>query len=205
MEKRNNSQIQAAQAQKLFLEYDQIQLTEKFHLRADETYLYPVLFGRQYRIHRKTGGMQWQQDGQWRDGNSFHEVLTMMDLLCDSREDRFLSGKWKNMTAFGNQFHQNLMEDEKDPFAMEIQTRPEAFRKACEALGGTSVSGADIAYSFPVFDGLPLALFFWEGDEEFTPRIRYFWDENALMYIRYETMYYAVHLLNDRLRQAMEA
>ena len=88
---------------------------------------------------------------------------------------------------------------------MEIQTRPEAFRKACEALGGTSVSGADIAYSFPVFDGLPLALFFWEGDEEFTPRIRYFWDENALMYIRYETMYYAVHLLNDRLRQAMEA
>ena len=64
MEKRNNYQIQAAQAKKLFLEYDQIQLTEKFHLRADETYLYPVLFGRQYRIHRKTGEMQWQQDGQ---------------------------------------------------------------------------------------------------------------------------------------------
>ena len=203
MEKRDNYQIQAKQAKEIFLQYDQQRLIEKLALRADERYLYPRFFDRTYRIHRQTGDMQWDDGGVWRDGNSFHEVLTLMDLLCDSRENRFLSGKWKNMTAVGQQFHQNLMEDDKDPFAMRIQQNPESFRSACASVNGQAIAGADIAYSFSVFDDLPLALFFWEGDEEFAPRVRYYWDENAMMYIRYETMYYAVHLLRSRLEEKM--
>lgn len=203
MEKRDNYQIQARQAKEIFLQYDQQRLIEKLKLRADEAYLYPALFDRQYRIHRKTGDMEWLDGQKWSDGNSFHEVLTMMDLICDSREDRYLTGRWRNMTDFGHQFHQNLMEDEKNPFAWKIQQNPAAFRRACEAMNGKPVRGADIAYSIPVFDGLPIGLFFWEGDDEFSPRLRYFWDENALMYIRYETMYYAVHLLESRLEEIM--
>ena len=58
---------------------------------------------------------------------------------------------------------------------------------------------ADIAYALPVFEDLELALFFWAGDEEFSPQIRYLWDENALAYIRYETMYYVLDWLRTRL------
>ena len=36
--------------------------------------------------------------------------------------------------------------------------------------------------------------------EDFPAALRYYWDENALMYIRYETMYYAVDLLRSRLK-----
>ena len=41
------------------------------------------------------------------------------------------------------------------------------------------------------------------GDEEFPPGLRFLWDENALMYIRYETMYYAKGLLLQRLAEKL--
>ena len=54
------------------------------------------------------------------------------------------------------------------------------------------------------FDGLRIGVLFWAGDEEFLPRLRYLWDENAKQYIRYETMYFAVNLLLRRLREFSE-
>ena len=50
-----------------------------------------------------------------------------------------------------------------------------------------------------VMDGLKIALQFWHSDEEFPAQIRYFWDENALQYVRYETMYFAVGHLRSLL------
>ena len=38
----------------------------------------------------------------------------------------------------------------------------------------------------------------WFGDEEFPPNLRILWDENALLYLRYETMYFAVDALLRR-------
>ena len=57
----------------------------------------------------------------------------------------------------------------------------------------------DAAYAIELFDGLCIGLLFWHGDDEFAPRQRVFWDENALQWIRYETMYYAVGLLQQQL------
>ena len=63
------------------------------------------------------------------------------------------------------------------------------------------ICGADMGYAIEVMDGLKVALQFWHSDEEFPAQIRYFWDENALQYIRYETMYFAVgHLRSLLLR-----
>ena len=41
-------------------------------------------------------------------------------------------------------------------------------------------------------DGLPIAIQFWFSDEDFPAQVRWYWDENALQYIKYETMYFAV-------------
>ena len=54
-----------------------------------------------------------------------------------------------------------------------------------------------------LFDGLKIGILFWHGDEEFAPRLRWLWDANAGMYIRYETMYFAVGLLRKRLTEEM--
>lgn len=192
------------QAKKHFLTYDQEKLIGKLKLKADEKYLYAELFSKEYRINRMTGDFErWETDA-WVDGNSFGEVMTLLDMICDSREDRFVSGKWKNMRDFGLMFHRNLLESRTDPWAELFQERQASFRRACEALNGKSVKAGDIAYAIEVSDGLPLMLQLWFGDDEFPPNLRFLWDENALQYLRYETMYFAKGLLLDTIKEKMD-
>ena len=204
MERTDNYKIQAQQARDRFLTYDQQKLICKLGLKADETYLYTALFGQSYRIRRETGDLQRQEGDAWLDANTFAEVLTLMDLVCDSREDRFVAGRWKNMADFGLMFHKNLLEGKKDPLAERFQADAEGFRRACISLGGREFPRGDVAYIFEVFDGLPLAVQLWFGDEEFPASLRFLWDENATMYIRYETMYYARGLLLDKIEKRMD-
>ena len=44
----------------------------------------------------------------------------------------------------------------------------------------------------------------WFGDEDFPASLRLLWDENALMYLKYETMYFAREVLLSRLKREME-
>ena len=199
MERRDNYLIHANQAKERFLTYDQEHLIRKFRMEADGDYLYPVMLGRKYRICRETGDFQYLEGKNWVDGNSYGEVMTLLDLLCDSREDRFLTGRWKNMQAFGLQFHRNLLEDARDPLAERFDRDPEALERAVKRLGGRKIPGGDVGFSVELFDGLGIGVLFWHGDEEFAPRIRFLWDENANMYLRYETMHFAVGMLRQRL------
>lgn len=205
MERTNNYLVQAQQAKNLFLTYDQDALIRKFRLSFDETYLYATMLHTLYRIHRATGDLERQEGSGWADANTFNEVLTLYDMLCDSRENRYLSGRWKNMTSFGLMFHQNLLEDARDPWAEKFQENPDAFRTACLSLGGRPLDSGDVAYAIELFDGLEIGVQLWLGDEEFPPNLRFLWDENATMYIRYETMFYARGLLLDRIDAAMAA
>lgn len=203
MARTDNYLKQAAQAKAYFLTYDQEALIRKLNLVHDKDYLYPVFFSQTYRLSRKTGDLERHGDHGWEDANTHGEVMTLLDLICDSREDRFVSGKWKDMAQFGHTFHQNLLE-ERDPLAEACQEKPQVFRRWCEALGGKPVPTGDIAYSIEVFDGLPLMIQLWFGDEDFPARARLLWDENALMYLKYETMYFAREVLLSRLKREME-
>lgn len=200
MERTNNYLIQAQQAKKRFLTYDQARLIRKFNLQFDESYLYVNMLCQQYRICRHTGDLEKLVENRWKDGNTYEEVMTLLDLLCDSRDDRCLSGSWQNMQSFGLQFHQNLLEEERDPFAERIDRDPQQLHRAAKTLRAQVIRGGDYGYAFELFDGLKIGLLFWHGDDEFMPRVRYLWDQNAKQYIRYETMYFAVTLLRRRIR-----
>lgn len=200
----DNYQIQAAQAKKLFLTYDQQELIRRCGLAYDETYFYPRMLSRTYRLHRQTGDLQRQEGNIWADANSFAEVMTLLDWLCDSREDRYITGRWANIVSLGHHFHGNLQENEKKPYAALFDGELEAFCGACESLGGEKMATADVAYAIELLDGLRIMVQLWHGDEEFPPRLRCLWDENALRYIRYETTYYATELLMERIRGAMK-
>ena len=203
MERRDNYKIQASQAKQHFLTYDQDRLIKKLKANADEQYIYVQFLREPYRLDRNTGDVERYLEGKWVDGNSFGEVMTLLDLICDSREDRWLTGRWRSMGDMGMQFHQNLLEEKRDKMADLVEKNPDRFRRACGAMGGRSIPGADISYAIELFDGLEICIQFWFGDDEFYPRLRYLWEENALQYLRYETMYYAVGLLQQRLREKM--
>ena len=201
--KKDNYQIQVQQAQNHFLCYDQESLIAKFCLKHDDDYLYMTMLSTPYRLCRKTGHLSRKVQGSWEDANTHSEVMTLLDLLCDSRPDRGLSHRWKNMRDFGLMFHQNLLEDASDPNALFFQDHPEAFRSACEGLEGRPLPMGDMCYAIPLFDGLAIALQLWLGDEEFPPRLMYLWDANATQYLKYETMYFARMLLMGRIREGM--
>lgn len=197
MARTDNYAIQVRQAKDAFLGYDQVALIRKCGLSADDSFLYGVLFGREYRICRCSGDISRRDETGWTAADSHGCVMTLLDLICDSREDRTAKGTWRNMTDFGHQFHRSLSENAAE--AARFQKNPRGLQAGCLALGGREFPRGDIAFEIPVFEDLHMVLQFWEGDEEFAPRVRYLWDENALQYLKYETMYFAVDLLLSHL------
>lgn len=200
----NNYEKQAMQAKKHFLTYDQKELIARCGLRYDEAFFYIKFLGEDYRICRASGDMERWTAGQWVDGNAFGEVMTILDWLCDSRKDRYITGNWVNIVTQGNYFHRSLQEDETDPDAELFDKDPGSFRSACLALGGKPHPSGDIAYTIELVDGLCVLVQLWHGDEEFPPRLCVLWDENALRYIRYETTWFAVGLLLQRMKEKMK-
>ena len=201
METKNNYTIQMQSAQAQFLKYDQQAIIRKFNLKNDEDYLHPTFLGRQYRLCRRTGNLESFHHDAWQDANTFGEVMTLLDILCDAKDLRYITGRWKAMANFGLMFHSKMIEEKKDPLAEAFDKAPEAFHRACLAMGGIPISGGDISYSVELMDGLCIAVQFWHGDEDFAPQFRFFWDDNALQYLRYETMHYALGFFQDRLRE----
>lgn len=205
MERRNNYDIQQAQARNTFLTMDQAQLIAKNHLRSDEAYLYTVYFSREYRIDRRTAEFaQKQRDGTWSVCRSFGTVMTILDLLCDSRADRMTTGKMQSMSAFGMHIHSGLAKQTGDTRAAQFEAAGERFVTACRMLGGQITDRGDLSIRFPVFESLCLELVLWYADEEFPASLTWFWDENALQYLHYETMYYCLDGLIDTLETEME-
>lgn len=199
----NNYLIQVSKAKKRFLTYNQQELISRCHIRADSSYFYFWFLSQEHRMERSTGNLERLHGGQWVDANSFAEILTVLDWLCDSREDRFLAGRWVNIVNQSHAFHRSLQEDTDDPDAVLFDKNPADFSAACEALQGEKMPGADLGYAIELVDGLKIMVQLWHGDEEFGPRLRFLWDENTLQYIRYETTWYALGLLIRRIKENM--
>lgn len=198
----NNYKIQLENAQKFFLTYNQEKLIRKFRLKADENYLYLTMFSAPYRLSRHTGKLERFKQ-TWEDANTFGEVMTILDILCDSKDDRWITSRWCSTQHFGKHIHTGLLELEEDPLATAFDKAPGSFRKACMALGGHPIAGGDEAYAVEVMDGLEIGIFFWYGDDEFPAQLRFYWDENALMYIKYETMHYTLGYLRALLKSSI--
>jgi len=200
---RDNYQIQLGQAKRRFLTYDQQELIRRCRLRHDADYFYTRFLSEEYRIHRRSGDMERFHRGSWIDGNSFAEVMTVLDWLCDSKLNRYITNKWINIINQGLSFHRSLQEDGPDPNAEYFDKKPEAFIAACLALQGEPAASADIGFTIELVDGLRILVQLWHGDQEFSPRLRCLWDENTTRYIRYETTWYATGLLMQRIRENM--
>ncbi len=137
MERRNNYELAARQAETLFLNYDQQAVIQSFSLEADADYIYLDFVAKPYRITRRTGALErgpvWTRAG-------FEEVLSVYDILCHSGKPPVLTGEWL-LTG-------SLRGAASGPSALESPERAAWLAKnldripaACRALGGIDGPG----------------------------------------------------------------
>lgn len=197
MERRNNYELAARQAEKLFLNYDQEAVIRNFSLKSNETYIYLDFVAKPYRITRETGALErgpvWTRAG-------FEEVLSIYDALCHSGKPPVLTGEWL-LTG-------SLRGSAAGPSALDSPERAawlaENFKylpDACHALGGVEGTGGDLAFIIPVFGPFSTLLRLWLPDEEFPAQLQFLWDKNALTFVFYETIFYIMSHVLTRLEE----
>ena len=199
----DNYDLQVDMARSIFLGYDQAGMIRKFRLEADEAWLHLTYLNTPCRICRKTGAVEEFRENQWEECRNFCAVMTLYDLLCYHQGDVLpaLSGQWCTVGTF---IITGITETDTSHYAAFFDGQLEKLKTACDRLGGTletPLAGADVTCRIPVTPFFPVLLQFWQGDEEFPPKLLILWDRSADQYLRFETTFY---LQGDLLRRLKE-
>lgn len=100
MERKNNYEIQAAQARALFCARDLDAVAREHGLRQEGQWLHLRLLGEPYRVSRWNGHIERGEDGRWLPADGFDETLTIFDLLCDAKPGRARRGDVEDHAGF---------------------------------------------------------------------------------------------------------
>ena len=137
----------------------------------------------------------------------YQAVMTICDVLCCSDALPTLAHEWCPLYSL-----QVTMSSPNDTtftrkYAQRFSGRTEQLKKACQRIGGTQPqvrAGADVCWQFDFFPFFPVQMRFWDGDEEFEPKVQLLWDRNSLKFMHFETTYYAMGYLMERLSALLE-
>jgi len=190
----DNYELQVDVGKKLFMDYDQQLLINKFHLDADDLYIYLTYFNTPCRISRHSGGIEEYTDALWQECRNYSTVMTIYDLLCYHKGEQLpgLAGQWCTVGTFVVTGVTNTDTFTKK-YAKRFDEKPEALKAACEKLGGIlqkPMAGADLTCRFDVTPFFPVMLQFWAGDEDFPPKLMLLWDRNTDRLMHFETTFY---------------
>ena len=200
----SNYDITLARMPKEFLKYDQQRMIRMFCREHDASFLYLRFLDRQYRVSRETGTIEWTQDRTSWHAAGFLDAMTIYDLLCCAKDGAQLSGRYCKAENLPGAMHgANPDKDAFQTFAKSCDKDPQKLAHACQALRGTDLHTGEISYEIPMFAFLPVIVQFWASDDEFPPVFKLMWDENALSFLRFETVCYAARYLVSRLQSYM--
>ena len=206
---KSNYDLQVDIAKGLFLKFDQETLIRKFCLAADANWIYLNYLNTPCRISRGDGSIEEYIQGQWKLCRSFETVMTIYDLLCypQGAVAPVLFGQWCAVGTFIITGVQETGTFTKK-YAALFDGRVEELKSACETLGGElqpSMAGADVTCRIPVTPFFPVLLQFWQGDEDFPPKLMLMWDRNTEAFLHFETTFYLQGDLLQRLKRTLEA
>ena len=191
----------AAGARAYFLEKDQAAMIARWGLEHDDGALYVTYFGERLRLDRATGMLtSLEPEGVYRSPDFVNETMAIFDLLAYPTGTPHASGRWSSISTLGGIIgagHDRTLSHEGT--AAKFSGRMDALRAACERLGGVPLGRADVGYAIPVFEDFGIWFQFWEADDEFPANIKYLFDENALAFMHYETLWYVMGSLSARL------
>ena len=145
-----------------------------------------------------------EEPGGFRLCEDYNVVMTIYDALCHPKGRPQLSGEWVPLYALQVTMSSPGTDTFTQKYADAFAGRVPLLWKACSDIGGERLpvaAGADVYWQFDLFPFFPVQLRFWDADEEFPAQFRLLWDRNALQFMHFETLYYALGHLMERLAQ----
>lgn len=203
----SNYDLQVDIARGIFLKHNQQQIIRKFRLSSDEQWIYLTYLNTPCRISRQDGRIEEKCGAAWQECRAYNTVMTIYDLLCYHKGPNApdLLGQWCTVGTFIVTGIQNS-EGFTGKYAALFDGRTQALKAACASLGGVMqkpMAGADVTCRIPVTSFFSVMLQFWEGDDEFSPRLSLLWDRNTDSFLHFETTFYLQGDLLDRLRRSL--
>lgn len=171
-----------------FLAMDHQDLIRKFDLKADEEYLYLTYFSKELQINRKSGGICEVENPKRVLG--FDTCITIYNLFHYAIDRPVASGKMvpfrevKRVYPFEAAYRKTILKRFQEQFNGHV----DALRSACEKLGGIDLGKSDAGYLLSVFPFLNIAVFFWDGDEEFEAQANLLFDSNITDFVHEENV-----------------
>ncbi len=202
--KLSNYEIAKRNTQKQFPKYDHRKIAEKLGIPFENNSLYLEFLGRRYRICCQTGYVEWFENtsacGHEAD---FNEVMVLYDILCYSMEGAAPANEFtlleqlssiQNASAYVGD---GLFKKEELFWDQKSRLLSQAFKE----LNGTEYGKGDISYRIPVFQSLDVVFSFWNSDEDFPAQIKFYCDKNILQYMHFETVWYLIAHMMQRIRE----
>ena len=204
----DNYDLQVDTGRQIFLQYDQALMIRKFSLEADENWIYLPYLHTLCRISRQNGSIEECVRNTWQECRDYSTVMTIYDLLCYHKGETppALRHQW---CAVGSFVVTGVTQTDgfTKKYAKLFDGHLEKLKAACEKLGGVLqpvMAGADLTCQFQVTPFFPVLLQFWEGDEDFPPKLLVLWDRNTDSFMHFETTFYLQGDLLHRLKNCIE-
>ena len=204
IERKSNYEIQADKCKLEFINWNHEDIAKKFNLKYDNSYLYIYFFSQKYRLNRITGDIEKTNDNITYIKARHNEIMTILDLMSYSKDNLKLSGNWSKVTSLKGIIKTGGVSNHDDLFLLKssrFKNRINDLEKACERLNGKKISTGDLGYIINVFEFLPIMIVFYEEDFDFPAEFKILWDENILDYMHYETTFYAVSHLFEKIEE----
>lgn len=171
-----------------FLKMDQEALIEKFQLESDEMAVYLTYFNHKMRIDRFTGVITYLEEPQKIAG--FNTCMDVYNLFHYSIDIPVASGilvpfrQIKRVYPFEAAYKRTVLKTLQETFSGHV----EELRKACEKLRGKPLSQGDVGYQLSVYPFLDIAVYFWDGDDEFEAQANMLFDSNITDFLHEENV-----------------
>lgn len=171
-----------------FLKMDQEALIEKFQLESDEMAVYLTYFNHKMRIDRFTGVITYLEEPQKIAG--FNTCMDVYNLFHYSIDIPVASGilvpfrQIKRVYPFEAAYKRTVLKTLQETFSGHV----EELRKACEKLGGKPLPQGDVGYQLSVYPFLDMAVYFWDGDDEFEAQANMLFDSNITDFLHEENV-----------------
>ena len=204
--KMSNYEVTKRRTQKEFARYDHGAIAAKLDLIYDDEFMYLEFLGRDYRANRHSGVMEWKdEEGQLHEGD-FNDVMTILDILCYSKEGAAPAGEYQVMHSLATLQGGTTFAGEGSFTRHEklFDEHTEAFKQALEKIGGIPGGKGDVSRKIRIFKDLWVIVEFWRSDEDFPASLEFMADKKTLDYMHYETVWYMVGALIAQIREQME-